>query len=214
MPIFRKPSGEIDEIDADDVTTKILNRPKSNARAAQPASGIDDDPTKFVQDEPPTLINQTKPKISASAASSDEPKTRMFRPKTKSKTVESANGMDDPVVGWVVIINGPGQGKARQLGYGQNTIGRGASERISLDFGADSDSEISRVKHAVITFDPKGKKYYLHSGDGTNLTYLNDGPPVLVPIELVGSEEITIGNTTLRFVPFCGDSFDWQSKKQ
>ncbi|MBE8232819.1 MAG: FHA domain-containing protein [Endozoicomonadaceae bacterium] len=117
--------------------------------------------------------------------------------------------MNDPVVGWVVVVDGPGKGNAVKLGYGQNSIGRAKTERVSLDFGSASDSQISRSKHAILTFDPKSKKYYIQSGDSVNLTYINDRL-ILVPIELSGGEHILLGETTLRFVPFCGEDFDWQ----
>ena len=52
--------------------------------------------------------------------------------------------LDDPTVGWVVVINGPGKGRSLPLGYGMNKIGRDATQRIALDFG---DKEISRENH-------------------------------------------------------------------
>ncbi|MGD8310907.1 MAG: FHA domain-containing protein, partial [Chromatiales bacterium] len=116
--------------------------------------------------------------------------------------------MEDPVVGWVVIVSGPGQGASLTLGYGMNSIGRAPTERISLDFG---DPQISRTSHASITYDPRGKKYFINHGGGKNLTYLGEDP-VLTPIELKGGEEVMIGDTTLRFVPFCGEDFDWRDK--
>ncbi len=58
--------------------------------------------------------------------------------------------------------------------------------------------------------DPRGKKFYVQQGSGTNLTYLND-QPVLTPTELSARNDITLGNTVVRFVPFCGQEFDWQS---
>lgn len=116
--------------------------------------------------------------------------------------------MEDPVVGWVVIVEGPGQGASITLGYGMNSIGRAPSERICLDFG---DTQISRTNHAALTYDPRGKKYFVAHGGGKNLTYLAD-EPVLMPVELKGGEEIMIGDTKLRFVPFCGADFDWRDK--
>ena len=114
--------------------------------------------------------------------------------------------MDDPVVGWLVVVEGPGKGRAVQLGYGSNSLGRGATDRVKLDFG---DDQISRNGHAVVTYDPRGRRFYVQHGGGTNLTYLED-KPVLTPAELPPLGKIGIGNTVLRFVPFCGTEFDWQ----
>ena len=111
-----------------------------------------------------------------------------------------------PVVGWVVVVDGPGKGHARALGYGTNPLGRGADARVRLDFG---DDRISRQAHAIVTYDPRGRKFYLQHGGGTNLTYL-DGAYVPQPTVLEGMQHIRIGATTLRFVPFCGPDFDWQ----
>ncbi len=93
-----------------------------------------------------------------------------------------------------------------QEGYGMNSLGRGATDRIRLDFG---DDQISRNGHAVVTYDPRGRKFYVQHGGGTNLTYLGD-QPVLAPAELSALSHISIGHTVLRFVPLCGADFDWQ----
>ncbi len=116
----------------------------------------------------------------------------------------------DPVVGWIVIAKGYGRGRSLSLGYGMNGIGRGKTERICLDFG---DETISKSTHAVVTYDPRGRKFYLQHGGGKNLTYLND-EPVLVPTQLLGNEEILLGETILRFVPLCGETFDWQDETE
>ena len=113
------------------------------------------------------------------------------------------------MVGWVVVVDGPGRGASLPLGYGMNSIGRAQSERICLDYG---DEQISRNQHAVITYDPRGRKYFVQHGGGKNLTYVGNDEPVLMPVELKGGEEITLGATKLRFVPFCGADFDWQDQ--
>lgn len=157
----------------------------------------------------------------ASPPASDEPATQIVGARRRSAAKEDDSGggdkpgstarkdpMDDPVVGWVVIVKGPGQGASISLGYGMNGVGRASAERICLDFG---DEQISRTQHATITYDPRGRKYFVAHGGGKNLTYLGEDP-VLVPVELKGGEEIVIGETTLRFVPFCGEDFDWRDK--
>ncbi len=195
MGIFRGSKGEIREVDPDDVTTQILDRTDTNIETG-------DVPTVVL--EPLTGTPRPDPV--------DDPNTVLIRPKRAETDVETdADEMNNPVVGWVVVIKGPGQGRAVKLGYGQNSIGRGRTERVSLDFGSNSDSQISRSKHAIITYDPKSKKYYVQTGagDSVNLTYIGD-TPVLVPTEITGGEHIVMGDTTLRFVAFCGEEFDWQ----
>jgi hypothetical protein len=114
----------------------------------------------------------------------------------------------DPVVGWLVVVEGPGRGASLNIGYGNNRVGRAPTENISLDFG---DEEISRENHATLTFDGRHRRFYMLPGQGRNLVYVND-QPVMTPIELTGGEEILLGQTKLRFVPFCGKTFDWYQK--
>lgn len=206
MPIFRNNNGSVPEPDADDITTQVLDRQK------QATPDIDDMPTDLLHDDIPTSIYSEAPPTTGTTpySSQDDPKTTISGPKQKDAKVESSSGMNDPVVGWVVITKGPGQGKSRQLGYGNNSIGRAKTERVSLDFGADSDTQISRSGHAIIEYDPKNREYYLIPGTGVNLTYFK-GRSLHVPVELTGGEEIVLGETSLHFVPFCGENFDWQS---
>ena len=146
-----------------------------------------------------------------------DPKTRIYRPGRTERGESTAvsdggtqddrsSAMDDPPVGWLVVIKGPGQGRFVALGNGSNSIGRDESERVRIDFG---DETISRRGHSTITYDPRGKKFYLQHGAGKNLTYL-EGDPVLSPTELPGFSHITIGNTALLFVPLCCEQFDWE----
>ena len=109
-----------------------------------------------------------------------------------------------PVTGWLVVVHGPGKGSAAQLGFGHNTIGRGPAMRVRLDFG---DRKISRDTHATLTYDPKGNDFYLQQGK--NLAYIED-KPVLNPVRLQAGALIGLGDTTLRFVPFCDDAFTWE----
>lgn len=150
--------------------------------------------------------------------SDPDPATRLFRPTRKAtpnpeaSRPESAapspnrDRMDNPVVGWLVVISGPGKGAARELGYGMNSIGRSSEDRVALDFG---DDEISRHGHAMVTYDPRGRRFYAQHGGGVNLSYLDD-VPLLQPTLLSGGEVLMIGNTRLKFVPFCSEAFDWQ----
>ena len=128
------------------------------------------------------------------------------RSTVKEQNLSSPEAMDDPPAGWLVVVKGPGKGNALTLGYGTNSVGRSRDERVCLDFG---DERISRKGHAVITYDSRGRKFYVQQGRGTNLVYMKD-EVVLAPTLLLPFASLLIGDTTLRFVPLCGDAFDWQ----
>ena len=109
------------------------------------------------------------------------------------------------VVGWLVVTAGPGKGTSREIGYGMNIVGRGQSNRISLDLG---DDQISADDHFRIAYDGAHRKFHLVPGRGTNLVYVADAP-LLSPVELSSHMEIKVGASTLRFVPLCGEGWDW-----
>ena len=147
----------------------------------------------------------------ASRRPAGEDRTRLFRPgagaaDTTPQETRAHDPMADPVTGWLVVVDGPGKGQVCPLGYGSNSLGRGEDARVRLEFG---DDHISRGEHATVTYDPRGRKFYLQHGGGKNLTYLDDDP-VLSPTTLNPRQAFTIGETTLQFIPFCGPEFDWQ----
>ncbi|WP_202941136.1 MULTISPECIES: FHA domain-containing protein [Alteromonas] len=146
----------------------------------------------------PTVVGRSIP----SPTSTDAP--------TPSSTVSDL--MQDPVSGWLVVVKGSGKGHFLKLGFGQNSIGRGPTERVSINFG---DGQISRSNHATISYDPRGNQFYIQPGSGTNMTYIDTQPtPVLQPMVLPPFSHISIGETTLRFVPLCGEQFTWDSVEE
>jgi hypothetical protein len=120
-----------------------------------------------------------------------------------------AEGLEtDPVAGWVVVVRGQGRGDFRPVYAGMNSVGRDASQRISLNFG---DESISREEHAFITYDEEQRCFYLQHGGKPNIIRLGT-TPVLTPMELKPYELIRIGRTTLRFIPCCGPHFSWSDE--
>jgi hypothetical protein len=111
----------------------------------------------------------------------------------------------EAVVGWLVIIGGPGQGKSLELSYGMSTIGRGEGNRVQIAFG---DNTISQDDHFRIAYDGENREFHLIPGRGTNLVYVA-GKPLLGPQILEGTAEFRVGATTLRFVPMCSKEWDW-----
>jgi hypothetical protein len=108
-------------------------------------------------------------------------------------------------VGWIVVADGPGRGESFSLFAGMSQIGRGEDQAIQLDFG---DNSISRTNHAAIVFDPDSKEFLLGHGGKSNIVRLNDKP--LISNEALKTGDILrIGETVLRFVALCDDTFNW-----
>jgi len=115
----------------------------------------------------------------------------------------------DPVVGWLVCIEGPDQGRDYRLHSERNFIGR--SDR--MDVCVRGDDTISRENHAIIAFNPRTSGFKLQPGDGRGLIYLN-GEEVDASINLNPFDLIELGQTKLLFIPFCGEKFQWEAKDQ
>lgn len=112
----------------------------------------------------------------------------------------------DPVVGWLVVVGGPGLGAFRPLFEGNNTIGRSRAQRVPIDFGDDS---ISSEEQAYIRYDSVDRSYlFVPNLAKTNIVSVNNKKPTGA-LPLSAMDVITMGRTQLAFVPFCGDDFDW-----
>ncbi len=161
----------------------------------------------LVDDEPDTIDLELAARFHDSADKEQgQPTTRVLSGETGEAAPDENVELTDPVSGFLAIISGPGRGYVPMLHYGKNSIGRDASQRVSLDHG---DSRISRENHCIVTYDPAMRKFYLQPGEGSNLTYL-EGQPLLTVMELTAGNHIRIGGTELRFTPLCTQDFNWE----
>lgn len=108
------------------------------------------------------------------------------------------------VVGWLVCIKGPNKGMSFNLYHGKNYIGRAHESDVVLD----KDKSVSRLKHAIIVYDPMAKVFIAVPGESRELYYLNKN--IVLSNELLKAyDKINIGASELLFVPLCNDKFDW-----
>ena len=162
-----------------------------------------------VDDEPDTIDLEQAGRFHDSADQEQEQEqstTRILSGEKEEAASPEIEALTDPVSGFLAVISGPGRGSVSMLHFGKNSIGRDASQRVSLDHG---DSRISRENHCIVTYDPATRKFYLQPGEGSNLTYL-EGQPVLTVMELAVGNHIRIGSTELRFTPLCTQDFNWE----
>ena len=115
----------------------------------------------------------------------------------------------DPVVGWLVCIEGPEKGTDYHLWAKINKIGRGES----MDVCIRADRTISKENHAKLAYDPKHNTFQLIPGDSVNNIYLNE-EPVYIPAKLKAYDQIELGESKFLFVPFCGDQFRWNTDSE
>lgn len=109
----------------------------------------------------------------------------------------------DPVVGWLVSLNGTHKGECFVIVSGKNRVGRLAGDIVISD-----EQSVSKQNHAVIIYDPKKRAFLLREGDGNGLTYKNDNL-VLDHEPLLAYDKIQFGECIFSFVPFCNENFGW-----
>lgn len=111
----------------------------------------------------------------------------------------------NPVVGWLVCIEGPGRGRDYKIHADNNYIGRASHMDISIA----EDDTISRENHAILAYDTRDRIFYFAPGSGRGIVRLN-GKAVLMMTELHLYDRVEIGRSTFLFVPFCSDQFSWK----
>jgi hypothetical protein len=124
--------------------------------------------------------------------------------KTRALGVQGQEGFD-PVVGWLVCVDGPDKGEDYRLRNERNFVGRGEKMQVRIM----RDATVSRENHAIVSYNPKSRQFKVHPGDARGLVYLN-GAEVDTPAPLLAGDHVEIGKTKLLFVPLCGTSFGWE----
>lgn len=119
--------------------------------------------------------------------------------------MESGGGAE-PVVGWLVCIEGPARGIDYRLHAGYNYIGR-----ESGDVRIRGDQQISRQNHAMVAYDSGEHLYFVGPSAGRNLIKVN-GHAVLQAVEIKNYDIISIGTTKLIFMGLCGENFSWEKR--
>lgn len=153
--------------------------------------------------EPTTRVVRGGPREAAAARAGEAAKTQVVRGKPR---VAHGDFHQDPVVGWLVVVGGLGLGAFRPIHEGNNAIGRGATQRIPIDFG---DNTISTEEQAYIRYDSMDRSFlFVPNLAKTNVVAVNNKKPTGA-VKLEPMDMITMGRTQLAFVPFCGVDFDW-----
>lgn len=197
MPIPQKqpptPQRNASPAPAGDKTIPIYQTPVSpDAKPAKPPVAPKPVPPTPPQPKP-TPVTPTP--VAVQPSNLDNNKT-VFIPKEK-------HGFD-PIVGWVVCIDGPDKGKSYAIKMERNYIGRSSS----MDIAIQNDASISRENHLCISYNPKNNSFTLIPGEKRGIVYLNENE-LYSHQELKQNDVIELGQTKLMFVPFCNDKFKW-----
>lgn len=168
-----------------------------------------------MSDQPRTSLGKTEAlrpaQMEPASRKTVAPEEYRNREEKENKTVSlSRKKMDiEPVVGWLVCIDGADKGKDYRLLDKQNTVGRSSE----MDVCIKGDNTISRDRHARIAYDSRHNYFTLIPAESTNNIYVND-EPVYMPVKLEPYDCIEFGESKFVLVALCGERFNWQDGLQ
>jgi pSer/pThr/pTyr-binding forkhead associated (FHA) protein len=114
----------------------------------------------------------------------------------------------EPVVGWLICIEGVSKGQDYRIHSEKNFIGRSEEMHICIT----GDNAISRRNHAVISYNPIQRNFFLIPGEGVGLVYHNN-EAIYAPTELSAYDVIQMGKSKFIFIPLCGIHFEWETEE-
>ena len=110
----------------------------------------------------------------------------------------------EPVVGWLVCVDGVERGRDYRLLAGRNYIGRS----VDMDVSIPDDKQLSRDRHCSVVYDPRSFRFVLLPGD-SSLTMVN-GAAQNAPCDIDDGDIISCGSTKLCLIRFCKEGRDWE----
>ncbi len=110
----------------------------------------------------------------------------------------------NPIVGYLICMEGLHKGKSYNINEGRNFIGRSSGSDICLA----GNGKISREKHAIITYDPRSKTFFFQPDESRNLSYLND-ELVLGTQKMAHEDILFMGEEKFIFLKLTCDKLDW-----
>ena len=210
----RPLEGQVPALQSTGGETKALTREPKPIEAADPTTQLKRGAAPALKPAVPIAVDAAKIQA-AKIPPPNTPATNTLAPDTQAPKTQAVRGkpkvlrndyLADPVVGWLVVVGGPGLGSFRPIFEGNNAVGRSKDQRIPIDFG---DTTISSEEQAYIRYDSADRAFlFVPNLSKTNIVAINDKKPTgAVKLELM--DVITMGRTQLAFVPFCGEEFDW-----
>ncbi len=195
---------ESEEPQETDAGRKADPEPNEVSVDPMPQAATEPEPTEraHAPESAPSLRDAVK---NASASSGGKTMSYFSTASAGMAQEETQAAPVDPVVGWLVCVGGKHFGESFVIAAGKNSIGRSEDNRIVLN----KDNQVSRAKHALITYEPRKRNFYLQPGDSSGLTYLND-EYIEESKKLAARDVIELGSSKFIFVPLCGEAFSWE----
>lgn len=178
------------------VPDEVLNPDRADA-PSKDMSWLDDAPRTEI--ELPAPKRPSAPRVVAEVipeAADPAPTVSMMTPNRET------SGRPRFPYGWLVIVEGPGNGEWFPLERGSSLVGAMPGATIHLDFG---DPAIKDKDQAALTYDEGRHAFVL---DATTAVRVN-GVERRSHSILRDGDTFTIGGTSLRLIALCSQNFHW-----
>ncbi len=133
----------------------------------------------------------------------EEPLTQKINDTSQKEPVLPILSSPNYTTGWLVCVKGKDMGKDYRIFAGNNFVGRD----YGMDIRIESDEMVSRKNHCSVVYEKRERRFYIVPME--NFVHL-DGKLLNKAEEIQSGQEVTIGNTTLVFVAFCGKDRAWE----
>ena len=110
----------------------------------------------------------------------------------------------DWACGCIICVSGASKGQVYAIKDGKNFVGTSSA----MDIQILGDRKIEKKNHALIMYDSRQKKTMLIPSDSRGMVYLQE-KAIFEPVALEPYDEIEIGESVFKFLPFCGTEFSW-----
>lgn len=125
-----------------------------------------------------------------------------------SEDDENGKTVFEPVVGWLVVIDGPERGRDYRIVTGRNSIGRTMTAEICIE-----SDELMSKEHATLYYYAEINKFYIEDNRSKHGTFLMPKKDLVIDRkEIFDGTVIKMGSSVFLFKPLCSDSFSWEKK--
>ena len=112
----------------------------------------------------------------------------------------------EPVVGWLVAIEGPARGRDFRLKPGRNIIGRSMESDVCIE----SDDLLSG-EHAIIYYYGEINGFFVEDKQSKHGTYLLPNKELVIERRpLKDGDKVKVGKTILLIKTLCNEAFKWE----
>ena len=195
----------IEEENAAKETPVVKPEPVKEEPKAEP---VKEEPKPEPDDAPVEVINivaddsQTEVKEEAASPSLKDELDSATTRDEENDLNEDKNS--NPVIGYLICIDGMHKGKSFDIKEGRNFIGRS----MAMDISLSGNPKIQRERHAIVTFDPRSKTCFFQPEETRELIYIND-ELVFGPSKINHEDIILMADEKFIFFKLTCDKIDW-----